>query len=268
MFAPMTALAAATGRDDLGDRMKGYEAELRSVLPARSWVALRLDGCAFHSWTRGLARPYSLELVDAMGDVMRGLCERIPGVVCALQQSDELTLVIQDFSRAETQPWYGGQLQKIVSVSASMMTALFARHFPDRSPALFDARVFVLPNRIEVANALLWRQLDGRRNAISMLAESLFSSKQLHGVPTAERRRMITDAGVRLEDHDPRFLNGQFARQIERLRTSYVDKRTQETVQLPEPAVSHVWTVEAAPDLNAKPDGVLLTSILPADPAV
>jgi len=253
-------------KDGLGDRMKAYERETRTYLPARTFSVIRLDGASFSRWTRGLERPYSTRMLDAMGESMLGLCEQIPGVVCAYTQSDELTVVMQDFANQDTQPWYGGAVQKITSVSASMMTALFARHFQDRPPAMFDARVFTVPNRVEAANALMWRGLDCRRNAISMLASQHFSAKQLHGVPTDERRQMLIDAGVALDAADPRFMLGQFARQVTVLRTSYKDRRTGETVMLAEPAVSKKWVVEPAPVLDAQPDGVLLSEILPADP--
>jgi tRNA(His) guanylyltransferase len=260
-------MTTTVSRDALGDRMKAYEMAARTKLPARSWTMIRLDGKAFHTWTRGLERPYSPRLVDAMGEVMRGLCEHIPGSVCALQQSDELSVVIQDFAREDTQPWLGGQVQKIVSTSASLMTALFARQFPDRAPAMFDARVFTVPNRVEVANALYWRYIDGKRNAISAIASSMFPARQLHGVSTADRVSMIEAAGVDLSEFDSRFMNGQFATQVERLRTSYVDGRTGEAVQLDRPAVSKVWQVSPAPDLNAQEDGVLLGGVLLLDPA-
>lgn len=261
------ALEAPASRDSLGDRMKSYEMEARTVLPARAWTIIRVDGRAFHTWTKGLDRPYSLQMVEAMGETMKGMCEQIPGVVCAIAQSDEISLVIQDFSRPETQPWYGGQVQKMVSVAASMATALFGRHFLDRAPALFDARVFTVPNRVEIANCLFWRQIDGERNGISLISSNFFSSKQLHGVSTEGRKQMLEDAGVDLSAYDARFLHGQFAMQVEQERASYLDKRSGETLMLPEPIMCKVWKVSAAPDLNAQPDGLLLSELLPADPA-
>lgn len=264
--AATVAVDATRGRDALGDRMKAYEMATRTVLPRRSWSLIRLDGRTFHSWTRGLGRPYSVRLLDAMGEVTREMCAQVPGVVCALQQSDELTLVTHDFARPETEPWFGGQVQKIASVSASMMTALFARQFPDRAPAMFDARVFTVPNRIEVANALYWRYIDGTRNAINAIASAHFSPRRLHGVSTTDRVQMCLDAGVNLDAVDARFRYGQFARQTTRLRTHYVDRRTGATIALDPPALSAVWEVAPAPALHAGPDGVLLAELLPPDP--
>lgn len=154
----------------------------------------------------------------------------------------------------------------MVSVSASLATAVFARHFPDRAPALFDARVFTVPNRVEICSNLLHRQLDARRNAISMIASNFFSPKQLHGVSTEGRKQMLQDAGVGLSGYDARFLNGQCAMQVEQERASYLDKRSGETRMLPEPVMCKVWKVAAAPELNAQPDGLLLSELLPADP--
>lgn len=255
-----------SGRDGLGDRIKAYEASTKTSIEPRSWTAIRLDGKAFHTWTKGLERPYSIPMIEAMADSIIKLTKEMSSAVCFYQQSDELTVILQDFAKPDTQAWYGGQVQKQASVAASMMTAFFGQHFPDREPAFFDARVFSLPNRIESANCLLWRQLDAKRNAISMIAGSMYSPKELHGKSTNERLEMIKAKGWKEEDADARFLYGQFAYTEIQEKTSYVDKRTGETIQLPKPALSRVWKVEAAPTLDAQPDGILLSKILPEDP--
>ena len=103
----------------LGDRMKGYERAYRTTLPPRTWTVVRLDGRAFHTWTRGLERPYSLAMIDAMGFGMTELCKELAGAVVAYCQSDEISLVLSDFTREDTQAFYDGQVQKLVSVSAS-----------------------------------------------------------------------------------------------------------------------------------------------------
>lgn len=248
-----------SGRNDpLGERMKGYEAEARLELPKRSLAAIRIDGRAFHTWTRGLPRPYSRRLMDAMAATTQALCEEVSGSVIGYTQSDEISIVFQDFAKLDTQRWFGGSVQKICSVSASIATAHFARAFWDRPPAAFDARVFALPSQTEAMNYLLWRQRDAQRNAISMLAEDRFSAKSLHGQGTPERRERLQAEGVDLDAEDPRFLHGQCLHRItveEKVR--YFDKRLGEEVETPQPVVRRRWAAGAAPQFSADPGGFL-----------
>jgi tRNA(His) guanylyltransferase len=237
-------------RDPLGARMKGYEQEWRSFFPERSWTVLRLDGKSFHTWTVGLERPYSLAMVEAMAATTQALCERVPGAVLGYTQSDEITIVCQSFSGERTQQWYNGAVQKQVSVAASLATAVFGRRFPEREIALFDARAFVLPNRVEVMNCLYWRGQDAKRNAISMLGQARFTPEALHGVSSEGVKTMLAEAGHPAEDADPRFLVGQFCfqRSIER-----------------NGAVRRVWELAPATNLRAAPESAL-DGLLPADP--
>lgn len=258
-----SALATA---DSLGDRMKDCERAYRTSLPQRTWTVVRLDGRAFHTWTKGLERPFSLPLVEAMAVGMKEVCKEMAGAVVAYCQSDEISVVLSDFGRRDTQAFYDGQVQKIVSVSASILTAYFARLFPDRRPAMFDSRVFALPGRDEVRNYFLWRQQDARRNAISMLASAHFSHKQLHGVSVAQRRLMLEEMGVDVSAVDARFLNGQTCHRDRRIAdVTYTDhsgvERTVEGVE------RWIWTTQAAPTLDCQPDS-FLDDLLPGDPDV
>lgn len=250
--------------DSLGDRMKGYEREARTVLPPRSWTVIRLDGRAFHTWTKGLARPFDEQLIRQIGACMKVLCEEIAGTVIGYCQSDEISLIVSDFQRPTTQAFYGGQVQKIASVSASILTANFARGFPNRPPAVFDSRVFTLPDRDEVRNYLLWRQRDAQRNAISMLASESFSAKQLHGVPVDERRAMLERAGVNFAAVNPSFLNGQTCHRTRRVEdVHWTDSRGD--VQIAENVERWAWVWQTARPLDCQPLS-FLDSNLPADP--
>ncbi|MDA0172194.1 hypothetical protein OJ998_24035 [Solirubrobacter taibaiensis] len=172
---------------DLPDRMKAYELEHRASLPPRTWTILRLDGRAFGTWTRGLQWPYSTRFIGAMGRGMAELCESLSGTVIGYAASDEISLVLTDFAKPDTEPMFGGQVQKLVSISASILTAHFARSFIERDVATFDARVFTLPYRDEVRNYLLWRQASARNNARNTL-------EARGGAPATA---------------DPRFVDGQ-----------------------------------------------------------
>lgn len=240
--------------DSLGDRMKGYELQL----PRMAFTVIRVDGRAFHTWTKGLNRPHDLRLVDAMSATMLRLCEEISGVVCAYVQSDEISIVTQAFARQDTEAWFGGQVQKVASVSASAATAFFANAWGsevEQPIAMFDSRVFSLPSRIEVANYLLWRQRDARRNAISMLAEHYLSSKRVHGVSVPERIVMLLEEGVDVSLENQRFINGQLAiREQTTGPVRYIDKRTGEWRET-DSVTRWTWRSIAAPDLDTKIGG-------------
>ena len=111
--------------DNLGDRMKDYENRSRFYLPRRTYIFGRLDGKAFHTYSKGLKRPFDDGLIDDMDSVAIYLCKNIMGVKCAFVQSDEITILLTDFDDINTQAWFDNDLRKMCSVSASMATAIF-----------------------------------------------------------------------------------------------------------------------------------------------
>lgn len=216
-------------KDSLGDRMKGYENISRIYLTKRMPVIIRIDGKAFHSFTRGFQRPFDSVLIQTMQQTAQFLCENIMCCKLAYTQSDEISLLLVDYEKNETQPWFENNLQKIVSIASSMATMAFNRLFYvnatnfkdkinsvrigdkdypmgfDRAKvdayiasldkaisrgAMFDARAFILPKE-EVCNYFIWRQQDAVRNSIQMVAQSLFSEKQLHKKNCNELQEMM-----------------------------------------------------------------------------
>lgn len=169
-------------KDSLGDRMKRYEAVTSTKLNPRSYTIIRLDGKAFHTFTKGLLRPWDPAITETMETTMLYLCKNIQGVKYGYYQSDEISLVLTDFDTFETSPWFDNKIQKMVSVAASLATAKFNQEWnASNKLAIFDARVFNVPNRSEVINYFIWRQQDTVRNSISSLGQSLYSAKELHG---------------------------------------------------------------------------------------
>ena len=197
--------------DDLGRRMKeNYEMRARTSLVRRMPVAIRIDGKAFHTFTRGLKRPFDGILMNAMKTTMLDLCKHIQGCVFGYTQSDEITLILIDYQTLTTDAWFDYEVQKLTSISASMATLYFNRAFTETSDywidnywgswnhnedddkyletlnkccemgAIFDARCFNIPKE-EVCNLIYWRQLDATRNSIQMVGQTYFSQKQLHG---------------------------------------------------------------------------------------
>lgn len=200
-------------KDDLGNRMKTfYEEAPKTKLMKRTPVVIRIDGKAFHTFTRGFKRPFDEVLIKTMQETAKYLCKNIQGCQLAYTQSDEISLLLIDYQRFETSAWFDYEIQKMCSISASMATMAFNRIFNglvreykfnngenfDLSTkedeekycllqkyqsaiglgAMFDARVFNIP-REEVTNYFYWRQLDASRNSIQMVGQANFSHKEL-----------------------------------------------------------------------------------------
>lgn len=189
----------------LGDRMKkNYENVTRYYLTRRTPVIIRIDGKAFHTFTRGMNKPFDTILSRAMQNTMEYLCRNVQGCVLGYTQSDEISLLLTDYAELDTDAWFGDNLQKMCSVAASMATMAFNVYFRDRVcdclvdlpgdqfdrtyniydpklfSAMFDARCFNIPKE-EVCNYFIWRQQDAVRNSIQSVGQANFSQKELHG---------------------------------------------------------------------------------------
>ena len=112
-------------RDSLGDRMKGYENAFRHYLPRRMPVIIRIDGKAFHTYTKGFYKPFDSILMKTMQETAYELCKKIEGVKLAYVQSDEISLLLTNDDTLETEPWFGNNLQKLCSIAASIATLAF-----------------------------------------------------------------------------------------------------------------------------------------------
>jgi tRNA(His) guanylyltransferase len=250
----------------LGDRMKAYEAVHRALLPRRTYSLLRLDGRSFHSYLRGCERPFDEAFMADMDAVAEALCAEVSGAAFAYTQSDEISILVTDFAALGTQPWFGGVVAKVLSVSASLATAVLNERRPGKR-ALFDARAFTIADPVEVANYFLWRQRDAVRNSISMAAQARFSHKRLHGVSSGGMQELLfTEAGINWNDYPAGCKRGRVTvRQVGERPVEYVDKRTQETVTTT--AVRSWWETAAAPNFTAEPGGWLAAAI-PALPTL
>ena len=203
-------------KDSLGDRMKShYENIPKTRLTRREPVIIRIDGKAFHTFTRGFQRPFDNILIESMQETMKYLCENIQGCKLGYCQSDEISLLLTDYETINTAAWFDYQVQKMCSIAASMATLAFNRIFskvfykwgnenlPDwdmggtnkpvnekliklcniyesasEKGAMFDARCFSIPKE-EVCNYFIWRQQDATRNSIQMVGQANFSHKEL-----------------------------------------------------------------------------------------
>jgi tRNA(His) guanylyltransferase len=197
-------------KDALGDRMKAnYESRTRQFLMRRNYTVIRIDGKAFHAYVRGLQEPFDSALMKDMDQTAAVLCKEIGGAKFAFVQSDEISILITDFDNLQTQAWFDNNIQKMVSVSASVATAHFNQFRQRRETndvwgmklAYFDSRVFQLPNKSEVENYFIWRQQDSTRNSILSAAQALYSHKQLEGKNTSELQEMIFEKGINWNDY-------------------------------------------------------------------
>lgn len=182
--------------DSLGDRMKRYEKATRTVVTPRTPIIIRVDGKAFHTYTRPLNNN-DVNFSDGMIAVAVALCADIQGAQFAYTQSDEVSVLIHPYKRFVSSAWFDGQVQKMCSVSASIasgvMTAMSREIFDELRIAAFDSRVFVLPEE-EVCNYFVWRQKDCVRNSIQAWARSVLGPSKCHGMPQTELLLMCNEA--------------------------------------------------------------------------
>lgn len=200
--------------DELGKRMKeNYEQVPKYRLTRRTPVIIRIDGKAFHTFTKGFERPFDNVLGNAMRKTMEYLCNNIQGCIFGYTQSDEISLVLSDYRKLNSDAWFDYEVQKMCSIAASMATMAFNKFFVTECSvwlndtvewddidtfdehtknlfntyskacergAMFDARCFNIPKE-EVVNCIYWRQLDAARNSVQMVGQANFSHRELQG---------------------------------------------------------------------------------------
>lgn len=214
---------------DLAERMKGYEKRNRYYLQRRMPVILRLDMRAGHSFTKGFERPFDEVFIKSMQETAKYLCENIQNCKLSYQQSDEITLLLVDYDKLNTDCFFDYRVDKLCSIAASMATMAFNRFFKKNvenyyksftdyipSPldlnvgsayetaiekgAMFDARCFNIPKE-EVTNLVYWRQLDASRNSIQMVGQANFSHKELQNKSCNDIQDMLmTQKGINWND--------------------------------------------------------------------
>jgi tRNA(His) 5'-end guanylyltransferase len=263
-------------KDEIGDRMKKfYEDRTRITLPRRTYTIIRIDGKAFHTYTKGLKRPFDDGLINDMDETACYLCKNIQGAKFAFVQSDEISILLTDFDKIGTDAWFDGNIQKMVSVASSMATAKFnelrrRRSFDNMKTELlkrtvddfhksnaiswmeeifdvklaeFDARVFTIPCDYEVENYFIWRQKDAVRNSISSVAQSLYSHKELENKSSDQKQEMIFQKGINWNDYAPMYKRGRFIfkQQVEK-ETPFVSVDKKQTTFM-----RSVWVSDECP---------------------
>lgn len=235
----------------LGDRMKNnYENVNRFYLTRRMPIVIRMDMKAGHTFTKGMKKPFDDIFVKTMQETMKYLCENIQGCVLGYTQSDEISLVLVDYAELTTDAWFGNNLQKMCSVSASMATLafnkaftrniskqskrLYTEHLEEKDAAyietleiamnkgaMFDSRVFTIPKE-EVCNYMLWQQQDATRNSILSVGQANFSHKDLHGKSCNNIQDMLmTQKGINWNDYATTLKRGSCCIKVDDGLTAY-----------------------------------------------
>lgn len=234
-------------RDDLGTRMKEYYEQVPKYrLFRRTPVAIRIDGKAFHTFTRGFKKPFDEVLGNSMVATMEYLCKNIQGCVFGYTQSDEISLLLIDYQKLNSSAWFDYEIQKICSIAASMATMAFNEAFQKEvhkfhnehcrvdehlgyctnnwdseenetlyniyckklRTALFDARCFNIPKE-EACNLIYWRQLDATRNSIQMVGQANYSHSVLQGMCCDNIKTLLeVDKGIVWGNYPTRWKRG------------------------------------------------------------
>jgi tRNA(His) guanylyltransferase len=215
---------------DLESRMKSYESCYSFKIPARSYVIIRLDGKGFSKYTKKFNKPFDDLLSNVMDAATIDLCKFLSPKF-AYTQSDEVSLMFSDIENIESEMIFDGKVQKLCSISASKMTASFNKNMLRllstfkynneeifeklvtdefaEIEAVFDSRVFVIPDIREVSNYFIWRQQDCTRNSVSMAASANFSHKMLEGKSSEEKQEMLFSLkGINWNDYLPKYKRG------------------------------------------------------------
>lgn len=212
-------------------KFKSKEKQFRSNLPKNSLVGIRLDGKAFHTFTKQFKEPFDLNFMKAMDDTAAFILEDlITDALFAYVQSDEITIFFTDWIKPETGRLFDGAIQKILSTSASAATGGFMRAMPKaKGVPIFDSRLFLIEDLDELHEYLDWRRLDARKNSISMAADTLFTPSQLNGMSTYDRLGALQ--GTHLERLPDGFMWGRLiVREQYPDTVTYVHGKSKETI--------------------------------------
>jgi hypothetical protein len=98
-------------KDNFGDRMKEYENVFRQSLPRRLPLILRIDGCHFHTYTRGMDKPFDIKLTNAFWETCKFIAKNIMGCKMVYHQSDEISISLPNYDKLTTESWFDNNIQ-------------------------------------------------------------------------------------------------------------------------------------------------------------
>jgi tRNA(His) 5'-end guanylyltransferase len=214
-------------------RMKKYESVYSGKLLPRVPAVIRVDGKAFHTYTKTMEKPFSKLLHLAMEYAIVNSVKQMSGVKAVYTQSDEISFWLSDQGKSvDTQGWFDWKVQKLTSLTASIFTYYFNEYMTPhvKKTAFFDARAFSLPDMTELNNYFLWREKDATKNSIAMLAQSQFSHKSLQGLNTCQMQdKLMLENEVNWNNLDAWKKRGSlYVRVMEEKDVTYIDGKTGE----------------------------------------
>lgn len=215
--------------DALGDRMKMYEGieSDRRLIPLLP-ICARLDGKSFHSFCKGLKRPYDHRFSYLMTEVTKYLVEETNARI-GYTQSDEISLVYYS-PYIGSQVFFDGRTQKMTSVLSAMCSVKFNQLLPVYIPEkenklpVFDCRVWNVPDLIETTNTMLWRELDATKNSISMAARTYYSNKELFKKNSSEKQELLHQKGINWNDYPSFFKRGTYIQRRKTIRKFTIEE--------------------------------------------
>lgn len=195
---------------NLGDRIKKYESVSHHTAMIKVPLMVRVDGRAFHTFTKNFKKPFDNNLMYCMVAAAKAVASDMSGFKVGYVQSDEATFCLTDYDNFETQGWFDYDLSKVISTSAALMSVNFLKLIGTEKCPTFDSRAFSIPEH-DVINAFLWRAKDWERNSLQMYARSFFSHKELHGKKRQDIHEMLHKIGKNwCEDLTAQQKNGTY----------------------------------------------------------
>lgn len=229
----------------LRQKIRDHEDQFRSKIPEGQPIIIRVDGRAFHTLTKGLKKPWDKSFDCGMNEIAYKLAEEVSSAVISYVQSDECTVIATPYTKENTQPWFGGGIQKIASVSASLATIAFNDAFAcEYNYGAFDARVFSVPKE-DLYQVLFDRQEDGIRNSILTYAQHHIGKKKIHGKNTLQLREELASIGLPWEDLEDKF---KYGRMVYKKPTQVKVKGEDKTI------IRNKWTMRDALYFRQYPD--------------
>jgi tRNA(His) 5'-end guanylyltransferase len=214
----MMAGKGNASRVSLGDRMKEFEmVHTQTSLVPGIPVYVRIDGRSFHTFTRGLQKPFDPDFAWTMKETTKHLHDKTNAFISYVQ-SDEISLAYLEPSKMP----FETRLFKLESVLAGMASAAFCIYgsktkLKDRIEKFiphFDCRVCQMPLE-EIPNMLLFRERDCLKNAITLESLEHFSNKQIHKKNSEEKIEMLKGIGIDFsKDIDEDFRYGSWFRRV------------------------------------------------------
>ena len=180
------------------NQFKDFEFSSRFKVPRDSYAIIRLDGRAFHTFTKSkalnLKRPYDERFMNAMDEAAKAVITHvIPNAIAAYVESDEISIL---FYATDETP-FNRNMTKILTLATSAATVAFNKTLPNDEMAMFDGRYAYIGIVDALDEYFDWRRLDSWRNMISGAAQTLYTPQELLNKSTHERSDMLK--GTELE---------------------------------------------------------------------